>query len=439
MIYAYDFCSLTDAVAPQIWPHPPDRLYQDIGERHQLLQMCRDCRQNPQEIDAIMVRRLADLGESLQEVRDRLVEFSQLGILVQAIEAETAPSVPSPDDLALAQTIEGQQRRRQIRQGHGKTRLQGQPPPGRAPYGYRRGSDSYTLDRNATVVVRAFFDHFLLYGSLRQSVRYLATAHSKTISASTGKRWLSSPVYRGDLAYGNGDVLPDTHAPILSRDEAAQIDRLVRRNRQFAPRTRTASRSLAGLVQCGRCHRPMVVGKTIHKRGRQRVKDYLYLRPSGCPYRDQPPDEASAIRCGAIPYADVLDRTIARICSELPRRVNQATPPPVAAMQQGLTQQIEAKQTVLDQLDDLQSQGILDQKTAALRAYTLRTEIAALRDQMGQLPPASLFSIAQTVSIQQFWLDLSETERRFYFREFIQHIQLTQHSSSWDITLTYCF
>ena len=170
----------------------------------------------------------------------------------------------------------------------------------------------------------------------------------------------------------------------------------------------------------------MVVGKTTRKRGRQRSKDYLYLRPSRCPYRQQSHKETTDIRCVSIPYAAVLDRTIASVCTDLPRMVSQAAPPPATAMREDLIQQIDAKRSILDQLGDLQHRGVLDQQTVALRTYTLQTEMAKLRDRLEQLPPASLFSIAQTVSIPQFWLDLSETERRFYFREFIQHIQLTQ-------------
>ncbi len=48
----------------------------------------------------------------------------------------------------------------------------------------------------------------------------------------------------------NGQILSDTHTPIISREEAAQIDRLLRRNRRLPPRTASANRSLAGLVSC---------------------------------------------------------------------------------------------------------------------------------------------------------------------------------------------
>lgn len=45
-------------------------------------------------------------------------------------------------------------------------------------------------------------------------------------------------------------------------------------------------------------------------------------------------------------------------------------------------------------------------------------------------------AIAQAVSLRQFWLDLSESERRFYFREFIQRIEIIyQTPSQWKLNL----
>jgi hypothetical protein len=58
---------------------------------------------------------------------------------------------------------------------------------------------------------------------------------------------------------------------------------------------------------------------------------------------------------------------------------------------------------------------------------------------MASLPPVDLQAIAQAVSISQFWLDLSESERRFYFREFIRQIEITRQDSSWEIKLIFIF
>ena len=102
----------------------------------------------------------------------------------------------------------------------------------------------------------------------------------------------------------------DTHAAIISRDAAAQIDRLLRRNSQLPPRTAGALRSLAGLVSCGECGTRIAISKTtIHKKD----KVYLYLRPVDCPQRP---------KCKAIPYDLALRRIITQICQYLPQAVS---------------------------------------------------------------------------------------------------------------------
>ena len=290
-------------------------------------------------------------------------------------------------------------------------------------------------------MVKEFFDHFLLYGSLRSSVRHLQKKYSKKISVSTGKRWLASAVYRGDLVYHNGEVVRDTHAPILSRDEAAQVDRLLRRNRKLPPRTASSPRSLSGLVVCANCQSPMKISRVTAHRSEQ---EYLYLRPTACP--NQSPEQP---KCKAIAYAQVLDRTIQQICTDLPRAVSGAPMPDIDAIKQGLTAQVAAKQAILDQLPSLVESSILDTETATLRTYKLRTEMAELQAKLAQLPPVNLKAIAQAVSIPQFWLDLSETERRFYFREFIRQIQivrsdlarsdLARSEQAWQIQLKFIF
>jgi len=48
--------------------------------------------------------------------------------------------------------------------------------------------------------------------------------------------------------------------------------------------------------------------------------------------------------------------------------------------------------------------------------------------------------IVKAVSLAQFWLDLSETERRFYFREFIRKIEIVRtESKDWQLNLVFIF
>lgn len=426
LAYSYSDPLLESIPNSDIWQREVDRVYQDLGGRQQLQQLLEDCQAEPP--DYLLVRRLEEFGDSVQEVCDRLTEIESLGIQLIATEQTSTTNTNLRSDLLkLLQEIQNSQRSRRIRQGHARNRLKTLPPPGKAPYGYRRGKDKYIIDKSAAPVVKYFFEQFLLYGSLRGAVRYLAKKYGKKISVTTGRRWLSNPVYRGDTAYQNNQIISNTHVAIISREEAAQIDRLLRRNRRMPPRTASAPRSLAGLVVCCECQSSMSVARVTTPR---QEKEYLYLRPIDCPNRP---------KCRAISYEQVLDKTIQTICCELPKAVSQINLPDMGEMKKSLMSAIAQKQEILAQLPNLTQQGILDTETSQIRVYKLRTEISQLQSQLAQLPPVNLRETAQAVSIPQFWLDLSESERRFYFREFIREIQLLRQDGEWQLQVKFIF
>ena len=428
----------TESDGVEEWGEPVDRVYRDLGDRtsfEQLLQDIDASLQQGRHTVRVVVKCLRELGDSVAEVGDRLQALEQRNIDLAILD--------NPDGLALGgdwetsaqfnafHRLQVEQRQRTLQRGHAKNRLKLKPPPGKPPYGYRRGKDRYILDRSTVPVVKDFFDNFLLYGSLRRSVRYLAKKYNKKISVSTGRRWLTNPVYRGHLAYKNGDVITNTHAAVLTEDEAAQVDRLLRRNSQLPRRSASAARSLAGLVRCARCQSSMTITRVTQRHPKKGKKqEYLYLRPTNCT-RGCPTDDTSteAKTCPGISYNRVLDQTIDQICDTLPKIMATAQLPDVEGFKQGINAQIQAKQQVIDQLPALGDSGVLDQDTIELRTYNLRTEIASLQASLAQLPPVNLQETVQTVSLRQFWLDLSESERRFYFREFIHHIEIVRSPS----------
>lgn len=432
--YSYSDPLLEAAPEPSSWGLEVYRVYQDWGKRQQLQQLLADSSEHPPAY--LLIRRLEELGDSAVEVGERLAQLEALGIEIVAVEQPYSSSQFNQADTAtfkinfarLLQEIQASQRRRRLQQGHARNRLEALPPPGRAPYGYRRGRDRYILDRSTAPVVKDFCEQFLLFGSLRGAVRYLEKRYGKKISVSTGRRWLTNPVYRGDLAYHNREIIPDTHPAILSREEAAQIDRLLRRNRQLAPRTASAPRSLAGLVSCQHCHSAMTVTR-VTARGKSR--EYLYLRPIACPMSP---------KCHALSYQEVLQAAIARICQDLPQAVAQLNLPDLEGIKGSLEQEIAQKKQIIAQLPQLEAEEILDRETAELRRYKLNNDIAQIQSQLAQLPPGDLKVIARAVSLPQFWLDLSEAERRFYFREFIRQIQLIRpNAKSWKLQVDFIF
>ncbi len=418
--YFYSDPLLEETPDTTLWGWKIDRVYQDfVDDRIQLQQLLIDCQYGSAQL---LIRRLEELGNSIAEIHDRLSQLESLNIQVITIESEELSSTT----LQQLQELQHNQKSHRIRQGHARNRVKTLAPPGKAPYGYRRSRNRYILDRTTAPVVKEFFDHFLLYGSLRGAVRFLEKKYAKKISVSTGQRWLTNSVYRGDLEYQTGEIILDTHPAILSRDEAAQIDRLLRRNRRLPARTASAPRSLAGLVACGECQSSMTVTRVTSRN--KSKKEYLYLRPMQCPKH-----------CKAIAYEEILQCTIDRICEDLPRAVSEIGTPDIDAIKSRIERAIAQKQSILEQIPPLIETEILDAETANLRSYKLRSEIAELQTKLSQLPPVNLKAIAQTVSIPQFWLDLSETERRFYFREFIRQIELIRTDAGWRLKLNFIF
>lgn len=414
--YLYSDRLLETPENPLIWGLEVERVYQDIDSRENLQQLIKNCQEKPPEY--LLIRRLEELGESLTEVTKIINIIESLSIEIIAIEQpynssqfKTVNSQEFKDNLTqILQEIQQNQRSRNLRKGHAYSRLKAIPPAGRTPYGYRRNKDKYIIDRSIAPLIKDFFDRFLLYGSLRDSVKYLERKYNKKIAVSTGRYWLTNPVYRGDLAYQNNEIISDTHTAIISREEAAQIDRLLRRNSIFPSRSASANHSLAGLVSCQKCQSKMKITRVTK---RNKKSEYLYLTPINCTEKPA---------CKSINYQQILEQTINNICVELPKAVAKLNMPSPESLKANLEAEITQKQNIIEQLPQLIQDGIFDEETAQIRAYKLRTEIAKIQAKIYQLPPVNLKAIASTVSIKQFWLDLSEVERRFYFREFIKEI-----------------
>ncbi len=427
IVYIYTDPLLDTDPNPDDWGWEVDKIYEDLGERTQIEQLLKDCQTAP--VNYLLLLRLEELGDNLAQVRDRLHQLESMGVIVITTQ-QSYTSISNQihaDLLRLLQEIQYQQRSRRIRQGHARNRLEALPPPGKSPYGYRRGQGKYIIDRTTSPVVKDFFEHFLLYGSIHAAVCYVGKKYGKNISVTTGKRWLINPVYRGDTVYQNTEIISNTHTAIISREEAAQVDRLLRRNSRLPSRTASAPRSLAGLVTCHQCQLQMIVTRVTQ---RDQNQEYLYLRATQCP---QTP------KCRAISYQVVLEKTIETVCRDLPLAVAGLNFPQLDTIKNNLGDAISKQEQILEQLPNLIETGILDPETAKLRAYKLRAEISQLQAKLAILPPVNLRSVAQAVSIPQFWLDLSEVERRFYFREFIQKIEIIGHNPEWNLEIMFIF
>ncbi|MGQ9836694.1 MAG: recombinase family protein [Cyanobacteriota bacterium] len=420
-LYTPSYAALEEQGALWLKAQGADPVLHDWGSRiylENLLQRITDG-----SVQQLLLLRLSDLGDRVDEVHKRLLQIQQAGIRLSLV-TESGVQTPANAEawLPLLADIPHQLQSRRLCRSQASNRLAGKPPPGPAPFGYRREGDRYVLDRKQSGIVEDFFQHFLLYGSLRQAVRFIEEKHHKRISVATGRNWLLNPVYRGDLAYTDGTTLRDTHVALLSRTEAAQIDRWLKRNQGIPRRSASAPRSLAGLVHCRSCGSSLRIVQTTPRQGKKNSPSYLYLRCQPCRY--------------SLNYVEVLQEVIRQVCEQLPQRTQHLDESAFVQARQGIQSQIQANTDILSQLETLQGSGLIDEHSLAQRRYQLRAENALLAQKLEQLPPPNLPQIAQTLSIQPFWQDLTETERRAYLREFLRSIEV---DSSGNVQVIFVF
>ena len=167
-IFAYVYSDPLLETPPEkyFWGLEVDRVYQDLGQRQQLQQLIIDCQTETPSY--LLIRRLEELGDTIEEISDRLLLLESLGIDIIAVEQDYSSSqfkqAKSADIKAnLAKLLAQAQKNRlqtRLKQGHARNRLKALPPPGKAPYGYRRGQDKYIIDKSTAPVVKDFLKGF---------------------------------------------------------------------------------------------------------------------------------------------------------------------------------------------------------------------------------------------------------------------------------------
>ena len=76
--YLYSDPFLESPPDPSIWGLEVDRVYLDLGKRQQLEQLLEDCQNEPPNY--LLIRKLEELGNTVEEVSDRLAKLEAIGI-----------------------------------------------------------------------------------------------------------------------------------------------------------------------------------------------------------------------------------------------------------------------------------------------------------------------------------------------------------------------
>lgn len=405
-------------------PDQVEKIYEDLGDRRQLKKILNDCEQ--EKVECLILSTLASLGDNLEEIEATITYLESFNVEIISLSEEYKTSdfkiIDNPGKRNKLREIWArvgkELQRRRLLLYHARKRMDSLPPPGRAPFGYLRSNKGYIIDAVNAPIVRDFFRNFILSGSIRSSLKYLEEKYQKKLSPSTARNWLKNPAYRGDLLYIKNIIVSDTHPPIITRQESAQIERILKNNKKFAPKSVSSQYCLAGLLKCQTCQSSLRVNTVNNKK---KGYSYLYLTPKTCPKNKS---------CKSLPYDSVLKRVIETICSIFGEIQNSNKPEDEIERCRNIQKkEIQRIKGELEVIRRLENEGILETQEAKKITYRLKEKMSKIQQKVDQMPPNTLEVIAKSLSNPQLWYDLSNSEKRFYLREFIDTIEVNMEAS----------
>lgn len=238
----------------------------------------------------VVVTRLDRLTRSLVELRRFIALIEKTGTKLIAlddhIDLTTSAGKFQLNMLGALAEMESDRLGERIRHGHAYSRNQGNPPPGRPPFGYVRNGDRLEPDHEKVICFegkewsrwelgRLRIDLILEVGSLYQAVKQYNQRLGLTlikpgkvkgklrISQQGLAPWLTNPVLRGKIAWGRGKnwrqnednlQITDGNFPaMMEQTEYDRIRQILVRNNKKAGNAGSGRFIYSGLIRCGCC------------------------------------------------------------------------------------------------------------------------------------------------------------------------------------------
>ena len=253
------------------------------------------------KVAEIVVTRLDRLTRSLSSLQKTMEILKAHGValvsLDDSIDTSTAAGVFHLNMLGALAEMEVGRLSERVR--HGWSHLRDRRVAMNPPFGYRKENDQHVLDTTPFLclisdrsewsrakISRYYIDTFLQERSIRLTLRVVYPhfgiqvyrsrrrgPHATRLirfSPTAFSQWLTNPVLQGHLSYRRNassnrkredpktwQIIPNTHEPLITAEEAAMIKQILSRNRQVkgfgSPKRR---HSVSGLVFCGECRSP---------------------------------------------------------------------------------------------------------------------------------------------------------------------------------------
>lgn len=126
------------------------------------------------------------------------------------------------------------------------------------PRGYKRvvidGIGKMVLDEKKAPLIKAAFDHYLKYGSIRKTVVYLNEELGDQISKETLKHVLTNKVYFGTYTHKEYGEFPNFCEPIITEEEFYRVQEIRKKNQKHYMYSEHKNTYIfSGILYCPTC------------------------------------------------------------------------------------------------------------------------------------------------------------------------------------------
>jgi DNA invertase Pin-like site-specific DNA recombinase len=394
------------------------------------------------QIQKIIVTRLDRLTRSLPTLRKTISDLKkyqcQLSALDDSVDTDTAAGRFQINMLGALAEMETDRLSERVR--HGYKHLRNNKMPIRIPFGYTKKKNQYSLDTEAFLCLieskremskaeigRDMIETFLVVKTLRMTIKLINSKYGiqkfkarrtspRVFSFSHNglKYWLNNVTLRGHTYYpSEKTIFYDTHPEecLMSESEYKEITAIFQHNKKhhgFRPQQAIAKYPCSGLVFCDKCGSSM----GSHYVDRNKIVRYK------CRY--------SIIKSCSNTQMVGSDKLEAAIAEKLSSRAIE-----IANIANSSSNSTEKSSPELQRLN--QQLFSLKQIPGASSNPAIQEAITQVQNQIGALRHtllkteqrnASLESLLQAFSDPEFYLSITEQDRRRLFHELVEKVSV---------------
>jgi DNA invertase Pin-like site-specific DNA recombinase len=260
-----------------------------FADRTQLLELIDFCRENKGKVEALLVWKVDRFARNVQDHFNIKATLMKYGVRIVSV---TEPIDTNPEgklmetilagfaqfdnDIRAMRTLQGMRRK-----------LQEGLFPWKAPKGYvsvtkgEKKSRPDQPDQPLFGILQRAWQALLTGAYTKAEIRRLLGTWGVMLSAQSADNLFSNPYYAGVLLdRWSGEECPGLHMPMVTREEFARVQQILRRRARSVPHQRARPEfPLRGLVRCAACRR-YLTGSSA--RGRSRRYPYYHCHNRTC-------------------------------------------------------------------------------------------------------------------------------------------------------------